>query len=427
MLERWSVAPPARPARFACLVLLATLTAYAPAALARPGCAAGAKRTMRRAYAKGKRAFGAGEFDKAATLFGEAHATCPDPALLFNGAKAHEQAGDPIAALTHYERFLAAAPKARNRKAVQRSIDSLRAKLATTHTELTVRSTPPGAAIHLGAAAEPVGTTPWTSWHKHGTLHLRLVLAKHLPASRELELGPKGPSEVTVKLVSEHAPGTVTLLDASEGATLTVDGEAAGTTPLPKPLQLSPGSHELRLERDGQLPFVATVQVKPAEPSELKVTWTPVPVPPPPPEPRPLAPWPAWALGGTAAAALTGGVVFALLSNASAEQARDLSSTIGADVDRWEESRDEGERRALLSKVSYGLGAVALVGAAAFVALHYMPAEGEEAAEPGDAPAAGEGDDSGPAGSPPESKATPPSALLLPTPGGLSAAVLVRF
>jgi len=114
-------------------------------------------------------------------------------------------------------------------------------------------------------------------------------------------------------------------------------------------------------------------------------------------------------------------VVFALLSNASAEQARDLSSTIGADVDRWEESRDEGERRALLSKVSYGLGAVALVGAAAFVAVHYLPADGE------DGPSAAPEDPDESTEPAPKPEASKPKALLLPTPDGLAATVLLHF
>ncbi|MEM9860886.1 MAG: PEGA domain-containing protein [Myxococcota bacterium] len=61
----------------------------------------------------------------------------------------------------------------------------------------------------------------------------------------------------------QQAPTTGTLrIAAGEGATLRLDGEAIGTSPLASSLELEPGRHELEVERDGYIPFRSVVSIE---------------------------------------------------------------------------------------------------------------------------------------------------------------------
>jgi tetratricopeptide (TPR) repeat protein len=71
----------------------------------------------------------AGRFDRAAELLEEAHRLTGEPVLLFNLAKAHEGNGDLARAITAYQRYLRDAPDLRDRGAIERRIETLRAQL----------------------------------------------------------------------------------------------------------------------------------------------------------------------------------------------------------------------------------------------------------------------------------------------------------
>lgn len=53
--------------------------------------------------------FEEGEFERAAVLLEQAYALFPTPSLLYNIARAYEEAGDPVRAIDAYQRYLATA------------------------------------------------------------------------------------------------------------------------------------------------------------------------------------------------------------------------------------------------------------------------------------------------------------------------------
>ncbi|MBL8742745.1 MAG: PEGA domain-containing protein, partial [Myxococcales bacterium] len=55
--------------------------------------------------------------------------------------------------------------------------------------------------------------------------------------------------------------GTIAVTVSEAGATVSIDGKAAGTSPLAKPLRVMPGSHKLSVTKDGFTPFESTVDV----------------------------------------------------------------------------------------------------------------------------------------------------------------------
>jgi hypothetical protein len=71
---------------------------------------------------------------------------------------------------------------------------------------------------------------------------------------------------------------TVKLSGVRDGATVLVDGEALGRTPLPEPLLLDLGKRTLRVEAQGYQPFETSVDVPGNNQFEVAVVLTPTPV-----------------------------------------------------------------------------------------------------------------------------------------------------
>src|SRR6185436_11063185 len=63
---------------------------------------------------------------------------------------------------------------------------------------------------------------------------------------------------------SASAAGGLVVDSRPAGATVTIDGAPAGTTPLTIP-SIAPGTHKVVIEKDGYQPWVTTVDVKPGE------------------------------------------------------------------------------------------------------------------------------------------------------------------
>ena len=73
----------------------------------------------RQAFEMGKKAYTAGEFDKAIELWKEGYELNDDPILLYNIAQAYRQKGDAAKAIFYYRGYLRDAPQAKNRPEVE--------------------------------------------------------------------------------------------------------------------------------------------------------------------------------------------------------------------------------------------------------------------------------------------------------------------
>jgi hypothetical protein len=102
----------------------------------------------------------------------------------------------------------------------------------------------------------------------------------------------------------------VTVRVDQDGATVLLDGQRVGSTPLAQILQLGPGSHVLEVRKDGFREARLSFDVMAGETKELALALEPlVPAPPPPPspaEPSIAESWWFWTLIG---AVVVGGAV----------------------------------------------------------------------------------------------------------------------
>jgi tetratricopeptide (TPR) repeat protein len=76
------------------------------------------------------KAYKAGKFEKAADLLREAYGLYPEPLLLYNLGRAQEGLGDMQGAVDSYEKYLADAKEIKDRGAIERRIETLKAQLA---------------------------------------------------------------------------------------------------------------------------------------------------------------------------------------------------------------------------------------------------------------------------------------------------------
>jgi tetratricopeptide (TPR) repeat protein len=97
-----------------------------------------AQQSAARTFHEGERAFSAGEYARAATLFEEAYAVRPHPSSLWNAAHAHAKAGDRARAAKLYARLLREAPTSTEAIDAKASLELLTSQLG----RLRVRATP---------------------------------------------------------------------------------------------------------------------------------------------------------------------------------------------------------------------------------------------------------------------------------------------
>lgn len=98
----------------------------------RPANRAAVERSAQLHHDAGRENYLAGRYALAITEFEAAYALLPEPILLYNLAQAHRKNGSPDKALLFYQRYLAAAPRARDRGEVEEKIRDLEAEMSRT-------------------------------------------------------------------------------------------------------------------------------------------------------------------------------------------------------------------------------------------------------------------------------------------------------
>jgi TonB family protein len=151
---------------------------------------------------------------------------------------------------------------------------------------LSVETEPTGAAVWLNGV--PAGAAPVVlSRLTVGTHRVRVVREGYAPAEVQLYVSEgMGMAPLRFALSGVTAPVEVA---AEDGVTVRIDGQEVGRTPL-GPVHVSPGVHELRLERRGFVTQRHALLARPGEPLRIEARLAPAPagaplVEPPPPTP----------------------------------------------------------------------------------------------------------------------------------------------
>ena len=137
--------------------------------------------------------------------------------------------------------------------------------------DLRITSAPPGARVRLDGA--PLGVTPLAAEALAGTRVLVLEQDGYKPWQRTLQVRPGATLELG-SVTLEPADGRLALRSTPDDATVTLDGEYRGRTPLT--LDLAPDrAHRLRVLKEGYQTVDRTVRLAAAEAQALSVELPP--------------------------------------------------------------------------------------------------------------------------------------------------------
>ena len=161
----------------------------------------------------------------------------------------------------------------------------------------------------------------------------------------------------------KQLPGKVHVDSDPKGASVSVDGAPQQST-TPSDVEVLPGHHSLHFSATGRDPVDKAVDVTFASRQDIQVTLPvsalpppapvavvapppeqpPPPAPAPPPEPRSMAP--AWITGGLAVVAAGVGTAFGIMA---------LSDKSSFNKNPTEATADDGENKALVSDMAFGV------------------------------------------------------------------------
>lgn len=191
-----------------------------------------------------------------------------------------------------------------------------------------------------------------------------------------------------IHTLQERLDSTGIALEVSEGgASVIVDGDNRGTTPLAEPLRVPPGAHEVRLEKAHFHALTIRVTVPAGERVSVQANLVPETAPPPPVQVvEPAAPARAqpssgagplpWILFGVAGAAAIGGGVMSIVALDRRDAANEEAT---GDRRAYDDAREAAKATALLADVAFG---VTIAAAGVAVVLLLTSGGSEDSEEP---------------------------------------------
>jgi hypothetical protein len=213
--------------------------------------------------ASARAAFSEGKYDEAALLFREAFDLEPVGSLLYNIGLCYEKTANIPSAIVFYERFVTAMPGSPQRAAVQGKIGELKQSLEGQYETVSVESAPPGAVVFVDDKGKgAMGTTPLDFKLLPGTYNIIVELKGYEPVSQRLDLRKGQNGNVSARMVSSDRVGAVRLFISESGAQVKVDGKLVGNAPLPEPVRLASGKHQIEVIKPGFGVFSQLVEVQ---------------------------------------------------------------------------------------------------------------------------------------------------------------------
>ncbi len=251
------------------LILSPTLVSAAPKRVPKqvvpdPATQAAANKleASRLAKLRGDAALDAGRPVEALAAYEEAFALAPSSVLLFNRARCHERLEQFPQALELLERFSLEAEDAVRARvpALDELVASYRARVARLFIVVPVE----GVEVRLGErilGRSPLPQPLAVNAGKPTTLSISDE--RYFPVSRPVELVGGRDVHVDVRLDSRETKAVLRVSSGEAGATASVDDAESGNVPLD--VVVAPGTHQVRLVKEGYVPALTSVLVKAGE------------------------------------------------------------------------------------------------------------------------------------------------------------------
>jgi hypothetical protein len=157
---------------------------------------------------------------------------------------------------------------------LERALLGALVKVVPLASSLEVGSTPPGATVYVDGVK--VGLTPLSTQVLPGERVIKLDLKSHQPVEESLVIPVRGTAKFERPL--EKIAARVTITASPAGTEITLDGQAAGQDKIDR--GIGPGSHTVRLAREGYKAFETMFEVKADEAYTLDKSLEAIPAPP---------------------------------------------------------------------------------------------------------------------------------------------------
>jgi PEGA domain len=198
-------------------------------------------------------------YEDAIALYEQSYAIVPNPAILYNKARAYDFLGEFPRALDLLEEFeRKASPELKAKvNGLEKVIADVTARVST----LNVSTNVAGAEIRINGriVAKLSATVVTTLRVKSGASTIEVVVEGYFPFRREVTLAARTETPLTVELASKMTQGLLSV-STLDGASIEVNGEMLGKTLVET--RLKPGSYRVRATLDGFDPAEKTVLVE---------------------------------------------------------------------------------------------------------------------------------------------------------------------
>ena len=202
-------------------------------------------------FDRGTAFFRQGKFEEALKELMEAYVLDPNPLLVYNIARVHQERGDPANALKFFKNYLTIAPRARNRRKVKQSIRALKRALKNRPKEgmISITSDPVGATVRL--SGKLLGQTPLNGKRVSTGRHkLEVLRDRYKTYHADVIVQTGRTTTLSLRLIDQPSSVLITTTPPSATATLI----APNTQPLgtcPCVVNLSSGRYKLRVSLRG--------------------------------------------------------------------------------------------------------------------------------------------------------------------------------
>lgn len=208
--------------------------------------------------AAGDKAFDEKRYADALAEYKASYDLVPTPSLLYNQGRALQFMGRYPEALALLKRFRTEAPPATLSKVpgLDALIDEIEGKVGT----ILVECETPNAVVMLGE--RKIGITPFATpiAVNAGTYDLEVRAEGRVPYKASVEIAARAQKTLHVELTPIKKSGVLVIRSTIDGTRVTIDGVAAGKTPVER--VVSAGNHTVVVEAEGYDPVKTSVVVE---------------------------------------------------------------------------------------------------------------------------------------------------------------------
>lgn len=220
-----------------------------PALAQQPGSSSPPPEARER-FGRGIDLFDQGDYGGALAEFKRAYDLAPYSVILYNLGLTYASLGRPVEAAEALDRVLAN-PGSLSADRIARA-KATRKEQAARIAEVVIVCSVDGASIEVDGVVVAAAPLAAPLKIKGGPHRIGAVLKGHVPLRKEVDIAAGSRTEVRFDLVPTDARlAHLTVRTKLPGASVVVDGETVGTTPLASSITLLPGSRRIELRRPG--------------------------------------------------------------------------------------------------------------------------------------------------------------------------------